>query len=58
MLVTSAGLPWNLDTLSKEVARSAKKAGIIRVDTPEPGKPPRFRKTPLHDVRDAAYDDH
>lgn len=47
VLVTAAGRPWNLDTLSKEVTRIANNAGIIHVD-PETGV--RKRKH-LHDVR-------
>lgn len=51
VLVTGAGQPWNLDTLSKEVTRIAKKAGIAHVDTPKPGQPPRIRGKHLHDIR-------
>lgn len=51
ILVTRAGLPWNLDTLTHEVTRIAKKAGIVHVDVPEKDKPPRTRRKHLHDVR-------
>lgn len=51
ILVTRAGQPWNLDTLTKEVTRIAEKAGIVHVDVPEKGKPPRARRKHLHDIR-------
>jgi integrase len=51
VLVTSAGLSWNLDTLSKEVTRIPRKAGIAHVDIPQAGKPPRVRNKHLHDIR-------
>lgn len=47
VLATSAGRPMTLDTLSKEVAKIAKEAGIVHVDD-ETGE--RKRKH-LHDVR-------
>ncbi|WP_375428211.1 tyrosine-type recombinase/integrase [uncultured Sphingomonas sp.] len=47
VLVNAKGKPWNLDTLSKEVARIAKKAGIVHVDD-ETGE---TKSKHLHDVR-------
>lgn len=51
VLVNSKGRPWNLDTLSREVARIAQKAGIMHVEQGEPGQPPILRRKHLHDVR-------
>lgn len=47
LLVTAAGHPWHLDTLTKEVTRIAKLAGIEHIDA-ESGA--RMNKH-LHDVR-------
>jgi integrase len=47
VLVTKKGIPWNLDTLSKEVSRIARAAGIVHIDE-ETGR--RINKH-LHDVR-------
>ncbi len=49
--VTALGQSWNLDTLSKEVTRLAKTAGVVHVDTSKPGQPPRIRRKHLHDFR-------
>jgi hypothetical protein len=51
VLVTSAGQPWNLDTLTKEVTRIAKKAGIVHVEEGRPGEPPIRHRKHLRDVR-------
>lgn len=51
VLVNPRGRPWHLDTLSKEVARIAKLAGIVHIDVDEEGGPPRRRRKHLHDVR-------
>lgn len=54
VLVNAQGLPWNLDTLSKEVSRIAKKAGIVHVEPPEPGKPPVTCGKHMPDMRGAS----
>ncbi|PCG14250.1 hypothetical protein [Sphingomonas adhaesiva] len=51
VLVNSNGEPWNLDTLSKEVTRIAKLAGIVHVDSGGKGGTQRKRGKHLHDVR-------
>lgn len=51
VLVTRSGVPWHLDTLSKDVARIAKTAGIVHVEASEAGGPPVARRKHLHDVR-------
>ena len=51
VLVNSHGEPWNLDTLSKEVTRIAKLAGIMHVDFGGEGGAQRKRRKHLHDVR-------
>lgn len=51
VLVTTAGRPWNLDTLSKEVTRVARKAGIVHTEPDEAGGAPVVRRKHLHDVR-------
>ena len=47
VLVTAKGMPWNPDTLSKDVARVAKKAGIVHIDQDTGTE----RRKHLHDVR-------
>jgi integrase len=48
LLVTNKGEPWNLDTLTREVTRIAKKANVVHVDNEEIGA---FRRKHLHDLR-------
>ena len=47
LLVTAAGVPWELNLLSKYVGRIVRKAGIAHIDA-DTGKP-KFKH--LHDVR-------
>lgn len=51
VLATARGQSRNLNTLSREVTRLAKKAGVAHVDTPKPGHAPRIRSKHLHDIR-------
>jgi integrase len=51
VLVNSYGKPWHLDTLSKEVTRIAKLAGIVHLDLDGEGGAERKRHKHLHDVR-------
>ena len=50
VLVNPKGRPWNLDTLTKEVSRIAKLAGIFHVEVGEAGQSGRRHKH-LHDAR-------
>jgi integrase len=50
VLVNPKGRPWNLDTLTKEVSRIAKLAGIFHVEADQAGQCDRRHKH-LHDAR-------